>query len=182
MPIAKKVRDLIVPIEEYAVAAPGNTLREAVPTLRKLYCEIEYGKCTEAGHRSILVLDHDGTLVGILDFKSILTVLIPEIAGGITAKLEALGVSMTFAQAGAADLDEARLGFRARVIKNAETKVEDVMLKIRGTINADADLMEALKLMYKNKITVIPVYEGDRVIGVLRESDLFLAVAEILME
>ena len=120
--------------------------------------------------------------MGILDFKSILAVLIPEIAGGLTAKLEALGVSVAFAQAGSANLDEARMGFRARVIKNAETKVGDVMLKIRGVIKADASLMEALKTICKNKITVVPVYEGDRLVGVLRDSDLFLAVADVLME
>ena len=42
--------------------------------------------------------------------------------------------------------------------------------------------MEALKTIYKNKITVVPVYEGDRLVGVLRDSDLFLAVADVLME
>jgi CBS domain-containing protein len=182
MPITKKVRDLLVPISEYAVTTMDKPLREAVPALRKLYCQVEDGKCTEAGHRTILVLDNAGKLVGILDFKSILKVLIPEIAGGLTAKLEALGVSIAFAQAGTADLDEARLSFRARVLKNAETQVGEIMLKIRGTIQADADLMEALKLIYANKITVLPVYDGDKIIGVLRDSDLFLTVADILME
>jgi len=182
MPITKKARDLLVPISEYAVTTVDKPLKEAVPALRKLYCQVEDGKCTEAGHRTILVLDHAGNLVGILDFKSILKVLIPEIAGGLTAKLEALGVSIAFAQAGTADLDEARLSFRARVLKNAETQVGEIMLKIRGTIQADADLMEALKLIYTNKITVLPVYDDDRLIGVLRDSDLFLTVADILME
>ena len=182
MPITKKARDLLVPISDYAVTTMDKPLKEAVPELRKLYCQVEDGKCTEAGHRSILVLDHSGNLVGILDFKSILKVLIPEIAGGLTAKLEALGVSIAFAQAGTADLDEARLSFRARVLKNAETRVGEIMLKIQGTIQADADLMEALKLIYANKITVLPVYDGERLIGVLRDSDLFLTVADILME
>jgi len=182
MPITKSVRDLLVPLAEYAVTTPEKTLAEAVPTLRKLYCLVEDGKCTEAGHRNILVLDRSGTLVGILDFRSILRILMPEIAGGLTEKLEALGISIAFAQAGTADLDEARLSFRARVIKNAETKVSDVMLKIRGTIDVEADLMEALTLLYKNKISVIPVYESGKVVGVLRESDLFLNVAEILSE
>jgi len=182
MPINMKVRDLMVPISDYAVTVADKTLRDAVPALRKLYCEVEWGKCTEAGHRTILVLDETGALVGILDFKSILAVLIPEIAGGLTAKLEALGVSIAFAQANTSNLDEAKLSFRARVIKNAETKVRDVMLRIRGTITADADLLEGLKTIYRNKITVLPVYDGDRLVGVLRDSDLFLAVADVLME
>jgi CBS domain-containing protein len=182
MPVRKKVKDILIPLSEYAVTNPEKPLREAVRALRKIYCEVEYGKCTEAGHRTILVLDDSGNLVGILDFKSILRVLIPEIAGGLTARLEALGVSIAFAQADSANLDEARLGFRARVIKNAETKVKDAMLKIRGTISADAGLMDALKLIYNNKITVLPVYEGNKIIGVVRDSDLFLTMAEILME
>jgi CBS domain-containing protein len=128
------------------------------------------------------VVDASGELVGIMDFKTILRVLIPEIAGGLSARLEALGVSIAFAQADTADLDELRLSFRARVIKNAETKIRDMMLKVRGTIDANADLIEALKLMYRNKITVLPVYDDGKLIGVLRESDLFLCVADILME
>ncbi len=182
MPITMKVRDLLVPLSEYAVTTVDKPLKEAAPTLRRIYCQVEDGKCTEAGHRTILVLDNSGRLVGILDFKSILKVLIPEIAGGITARLEALGVSIAFAQADTPDLDEARISFRARVLKNAETRVGDVMLKIKGTISADADLLEALKMIYNNKITVLPVYEGEKLVGVLRDSDLFLVVADILME
>lgn len=182
MPIATQARDLMVPIANYAVTTVDKTLKEAIPALRHLYCEVEWGKCTEAGHRTILVLDADGKLAGILDFKSILAVLIPEIAGGLTARLEALGVSIAFAQADSPDLDEARLSFRARVLKNSETRVKDVMLKIRGTVQADASLLDALKAIYANKITVLPVYQGDELVGVLRDSDLFLLVADILMQ
>jgi CBS domain-containing protein len=182
MPITKKVRDLLVPLNEYATTSADKTLRQAIPVLRRLYCQVEEGKCTQAGHRNILVLDPAGNLVGILSFRSILQVLVPEIAGGITARLEALGVSIAFAQADSSNLDEAAAGFRARVIRNGDAKVREVMLKVRGTIQADADLMEALKLMHANRITVLPVYEEHKLVGVVRESDLFLTVADILME
>lgn len=182
MPITKKVRDFIVPLEEYATTSVDATLREAIPALRKLYCQVQEGTCTQAGHRNILVLGHTSELVGILGFRSILKVLIPEIAGGLTDKLEAFGVSLAFAQADSPDLDEARASFRARVLRNSDTKVRDVMLKVKGTIGADADLIDALKLLYQNRITMLPVYEGTKLVGVVRESDLFLAVADILME
>lgn len=180
MPIAKKVRDLLVPLSEYASASVDDSLRQAVPKLRKLYCQIEEGRCTQAGHRNILILNQSQELVGILSFKSIIEALVPEIAGGIATRLESAEISIAFAQADALDLDEARASFRARVIRNAETKVKDIMLKVRGTIQADADLMDAIKLMYRNKITVLPVYEDKELIGVVRESDLFLAVADVL--
>jgi CBS domain-containing protein len=182
MPLTRKVREITIPLSEYAVTRIDHTLKQAVPALRRLYCQVEDGKCTEAGHRTILVLDQAGALVGVLDFRSILKVLIPEVAGGLTARLAALEVSIAFAQAGATELDEANASFRARVIKNADTKVRDVMLKVRGTISADADIVEALRLLLSNRITMIPVYDGEQLIGVVRDSDLFLFVAEILAE
>ncbi len=182
MLLKRKIKDRMIPIENYPRVSPDATLREAALSLRASYCELETGMCTEAGPRTGMVVDDNGKLLGILNFNSFLDTLIPEIAGGLSAKLSALGVSIAFAQADAAALDESRIGFRARVIKNAETKVRDIMLKIRGTIDADAHLLDGLKKMYRKKIVVLPVYEGDKLVGVLRDTDFFLAVADILEE
>jgi CBS domain-containing protein len=170
----------MIPIENYPTISPDATLREAALSLRTSFCELDSGMCTEAGPRTVLVVDENGKLIGILDFKSFLETMIPEIAGGLSARLSAIGVSIAFAQADAEALDESRLGFQARVIKNAEVKVRDIMLKIRGTIDADARLMDALKKMYRKKIIVLPVYDGDNLVGVLRDADLFLAVTDVL--
>jgi CBS domain-containing protein len=182
MPLKRKVKDRMIPIENYSTIGPDATLREAALSLRTSYCELETGMCTEIGPRTVMVVDDNGKLVGILDFNSFLVTLIPEIAGGLSAKLEALGVSIAFAQADAASLDEARLGFKARVIKNADTKVHDIMMKTRGTIDVGDSLMAGLKKMFRNKLIVLPVYEGDKLVGVLRDTDFFLAVADILEE
>lgn len=175
-----KVRDRMIPLENYPTVDPDSTLEEAALSLRTSYCELDGGICTEAGPRTVLVVDKNQKLVGIMDFGSFLKVLIPEVAGGLTQKLEAIGVSIAFAQADAPDLDEARLGFRARVRKNAKDKVHDIMLKIRGTIDVDDSLMDALKKVFRKKITILPVYDGDKLVGVIRDADLFLAVTDYL--
>lgn len=180
MLLKMKIKDRMIPIENYPTVSPNATLREAALSLRTSFCELDSGMCTEAGPRTVLVVDEKDKLIGILDFNSFLETMIPEIAGGLSAKLSALGISIAFAQADAAALDESRIGFRARVIKNAETKVRDIMLKIRGTIDADAHLLDGLKKMYRKKITVLPVYEGDKLVGVLRDADLYLAVTDVL--
>jgi CBS domain-containing protein len=180
MLLKQKIKDRMIPIENYSTVKPDATLKDAAQSLRTSYCELDAGMCSEAGPRTVLVVDDKDKLVGILDFRSFLEVLIPEITGGLTDKLAALGVSIAFAQADAASLDETRLGFNARVIKNAQTKVRDIMLKIRGAIDADASLMDGLEKVFRNKITVLPVYEGDKLVGVLRDTDLFLAVTDIL--
>lgn len=173
----------MVPLADYATTGPDKYLKDAVLEMRKIYCEVETGECTEAGHRTSLVLDSNGKLVGIIDFRSILKTLIPELAGGFGERLSAIGVSIAFAEADAPDLDESEASFVERVLKYSETKVSDMMLKIHGKgIDADSRLIDALKTLYKLKVTVMPVYEGEELVGVVRDSDLFLATANILAE
>lgn len=179
----KHVKDLMIPLKDCAMTHVDKPLRDAASEMRTVFCEVESGKCTEAGHRTSLVLDNNDNLVGILDFHAILKVLIPEIAGSLSQKLQALGVSVAFAEGDAVHHDESNERLKARVIKNAETKVGDIMLKLRGkSATTDMTLVDALKLMYKNKVTTLPVFEGDMLVGVLRDSDLFLATAGILSE
>ena len=175
-----KVKDRMIHVNNYPTVTKDSTLREAALALRSSFCELETGMCTEAGPRTVLVIDEKENLVGILDFRSFLRTLIPEIAGGLSEKLTSLGVSMTFAEADAWSLDESKVDFNARVLKNAETKVSDIMLKIRGTIEADDSLMDALKMIFRKKITVLPVCDGEKLVGVLRDTDLFLEVTDIL--
>jgi CBS domain-containing protein len=176
----QKIKDWMIPIQNYAIVSQDVTLRDAALSLKTSYCELDGGMCSEAGPRTVLVVDKADKLVGIIDFESFLKVLIPEIAGGLSGKLAAMGVSLTYAEADASSMDESLQGLNARVIKNSEAKVRDFMLKVRGTIDADDSVMDGLKKMFKNKITVIPVYEKNQLVGVLRDTDLFLAVTEIL--
>jgi len=180
--VTRKVVDIMVPLKDYAVVREDEPLKEAIAMLRRVYCEVESGSCTEAGHRAILVLGANDELVGVMDFRCIQRVLIPEVAGSLTERLQSLGVSIAYAEADAQDLDEARASFRARVLKNAETLVKDVMFKPKGVIHAEDDLLTALKRMHQNRIVVLPVYDNGKLVGVLRDSDLFLSVASTFME
>jgi CBS domain-containing protein len=182
MPFQKTVKDIMIPLERYPAVHPDATLKEAVQLLRISYCTLNTGYCAETGPRTLLVVDAGHNLVGILDFRAILRVLIPEVTGGLTAKLESIGVSIAYAEVEAESLDEARAQIVARVTQNAQTRVGDVMRKVRGTIQADAGLMEALKLLFKNKITKIPVFEGSKLIGIVRDTDLFLEMADLMMK
>jgi hypothetical protein len=56
------------------------------------------------------------------------------------------------------------------------------MLKTRGSAQADSDLLDAIKVKCSNKLTVLPVYDGEKLVGVLRDVDVFLAIAQILRQ
>jgi len=59
-------------------------------------------------------------------------------------------------------------------------KVKDIMLKVKGTIDADASLEEGLRTIVQNKISVLPVYDGDKAVGLIRDTDIFLAITDKL--
>jgi Mg/Co/Ni transporter MgtE len=178
MPLRKKVRQIMIPLDKYAVIGPEATLHEAVSVLRRSYCQVETGLCTEMGPRKVLVVDTAGELMGILNFRSILRVLVPEAAGGLTEKLEALEVSVVFAEAGV-DLPPDEL--KARIWRNAQVKVKDVMFKSRAHVEAEASILDALKLIFEKKVIVLPVYDKGQLIGLVRDADLFLAVADTIV-
>ncbi len=182
MRITQKIKEMMIPLGDTAIVTADAPLKEAVPALRKLYCEVEEGKCTEAGFRTILVSDRNRQIIGILDFQSVIRVLIPEIAGSFPAKVRAVWEALGAVDTKSRSLDAAKLGLEARIIKNAEKPVSDVMLKIRGTISADSDVLEALMVLSDNKASVLPVYDGDQLVGVVRDSDLFLKIADMLQD
>jgi len=181
MILRKKVKDDMIPIDKYAVIDPDATLAQAVVSLRGSYCSVETGFCTETGPRAILVVDSTGTLVGVIDFKTLLKVLIPEVHGKLSARLEALGVSIAFAEAGSGELDEIHDSLAARVRKNAQVKAKEIMLKNVAHTNVDDMLLDAMKLMFRKKLIMLPVYDDSKLVGVVRDADLFLTVADILI-
>ena len=70
-----RVKDLMVPISEYATVAVGSTLSEAVVALEKAqeeYCQTQYS------HRAVLVLDKNKQVVGKLSQLDFLRSLEPK--------------------------------------------------------------------------------------------------------
>ncbi len=181
MGISEKIADIMIPLDEAAIVTVDTPLKDVIQVLRRLYCEVEEGKCTEAGFRSVLVLDEDRQVVGIVDFQCILEVLVPEITGNFPAKVHALWDTLGTVSKSHSSKDS-RLALRARIMKNAEKRVGDVMLRIKANIMIDADVLEALMVLCQNKISMLPVYDGKQPVGVVRDSDLFLRIAAMVHE
>lgn len=171
MGISQKIRDIMIPLDEAAIVTADAPLKDVIQVLRKLCCQVEEGKCTEAGFRAVLVLDEDRQAVGIVDFECILEILVPEITGNFPAKVHALWDALGTVSK-SHSLEDPKLALRARIMKNAEKRVGDVMLRIKATIMIDADVLEAPMVLCQNKISILPVYEGDQLMGVVRDSDL----------
>jgi len=56
--------------------------------------------------------------------------------------------------------------------------VRQLMTKDPKTISLTAPLIDAARLMLKHRISALPVLDGDEVMGIITESDIFRAFVE----
>jgi acetoin utilization protein AcuB len=62
----------------------------------------------------------------------------------------------------------------------SKLKVEKVMSRDVITVAADAPLEEAARIMIDNKIGGLPVMEGQKLVGIITETDIFKVLLEML--
>jgi acetoin utilization protein AcuB len=60
--------------------------------------------------------------------------------------------------------------------------VAEVMTRGVVTVRPSAEIREAARLMHERKIGALPVVDGDRVVGLLTESDVLRALQSVLTE
>jgi CBS domain-containing protein len=100
--------------------------------------------------RHILVIDEDGALRGVLSQRDIFH-------GGL---MRALG-----------------FGTRAREQALDRLRAKEAMTSDPVTTTADTEISAAARLMVERKIGCLPVRDGDRLVGIVTESDFARIVA-----
>ena len=164
MPYEKKVKDIMIPIADYSSVSVNNTVKEAIAVLQKSFCNLDTGECH--GHRSVLVFDDKNRLVGLLNFRALLLAIEPrflKMEGGPNLFKEGF--------------------FTERSKEEAEKKVKDIMQPLELiTINIDDSLLKAVHLMLKHKLGTLPVLEGDMVVGMIRNNEVFNEIAKTVTE
>lgn len=160
MPVTRRVRDIMVPIEEYPVVSEDTMVLEAIKTLRESF-HLKDG--TWYGFQSLIVLNKKEELVGILTLKSLLLAL--QMREFVEHILKGDPTALFF---------EPKLGGDLRI------NVSKIMRPFNMNVQEEATIMEALLIIIKNNINSLPVLSGTRPVGVLRTIDLFWFVGELL--
>ncbi len=62
----------------------------------------------------------------------------------------------------------------------SKLKVEEIMAKNVTTITLDASLEEAARIMADCKISGLPVMDGDRLVGIITETDVFKTILTMM--
>ncbi|MBT8372278.1 MAG: CBS domain-containing protein [Deltaproteobacteria bacterium] len=176
------VKELMVPLEAYATVSRQATLREAVLALEKAQMTLAPSQHL---HRAILVLDESGKVVSKIIMKDILVALEPNYG-----KVEGMGVLE-------------RSGFSPDLIKDmlesnalwaeplqffaeraARLMVSDfIHAPSEGEyIDENATLGEATHQLVVQPYHSLLVTSGDEVVGILRLSDVFAKICDIIKD
>ena len=176
------VKDLMVPLSEYATVPEGSTLFDAVLALEKAQEEFDH---TKYKHRGILILDKQKRVVGKLSHLHALRALEPADDGGQSfQELDQFGFSAQYIR----NLKKMRRRQAAPLTdlckKAAELKVEDFMhIAVEDEfIDHEATLDMAIHQLVQGNLLSLLVTRDGNTIGILRLADVFAAVYHTLKE
>lgn len=72
------------------------------------------------------------------------------------------------------------LGLQEHSVRRAATKLGDIMTRGVRTVAPDDPLERAARMMLDHEVAGLPVLDQDRVVGIITESDIFLAFTRIM--
>jgi len=176
------VKELMVPLSEYATVPKGSTLFEAVLALEKAQEEFDH---TKYKHRGILILDKKKRVIGKLGQLDVLRALEPkEDDPGEIYDLKQFGFSSRFVHKLRKQRRLKATPLKDLCSKASRLKVEEFMqTPSEGEIiEQEASLeMAVMQLVTGHHISLL-VTRGKKIIGVLRLTDAFAAVFHTMKE
>ncbi len=176
------VKDLMVPLSEYATVPEGSTLYEAVQALEKAREEYAHNRYN---HRAVLILDSKGRVIGKLSQLDVLRGLEPS-----SEEMDQIE-------------DIARYGFSYKFInslrdqrrlergivegidkKAANLRVEDFMqAPSEGEyVEESTSLDTAIHQLVTGTHLSLLVTRGKEIVGILRMSDIFAAIVRAMKQ
>ena len=172
------VKDLMVPLKEYATVSREATLREAIRELEKAQMAFEP---MQYRHRAILVLDKNGNVLGKLTMKDILLTLEPNYG-----KLE--GMEVLTRSGYSVDLIKSMLEKNALWLEPLQFICERAThLKVRDFVKPPVDnehvdenatLGEAIHQLIVYPYQSLLVTRHKKAVGILRLSDVFATICD----
>ena len=184
----QKVKDLMVPLAEYATVPETATLLEAVKALKK--AQAAFGKQRDR-HRAILVIDANNHIVGKLSQHDVLEALEPNYKEmrnqSEDGAIHRLGLSDAFFQKTLEQYHLWENALEGLCRKAIDLKVKRVMYTPdKGEfVKQSATMDEAIhRLIIGRHHSLLVTADRDprEIVGVLRLSDVFEVVGDSMLE
>jgi CBS domain-containing protein len=176
------VKDLMVPISEYATVTVGTSLIDAIQTLeraQKIYTTSKYQ------HRAVLVLDENDRVVGKISQLRALKAIQPDFKSN--AEIEQLK-EFNFSDAYITQLRDlyrshGKITSSDSLRQSAAKKVEEFMQTPSAGeyVAEECSLDTAIHRLVAGTHLSLLVTRNDKIVGILRISDVFAAVFQKMM-
>jgi len=163
---AKKVKELMIPLEDYPHIPYWFTLRQAMAIVREAAIKFE----GSFEPRAVLVFDEKYQLLGLLTMRDIIKGLEPRFLKETELIKTDPSLTVLFGEL-----------FGPNLEVQSQKPVSEVMSPIKVVADAQDNFVKALYLMIKADVGLMPVTESGKVIGILRLSDLFNEVSRIVL-
>jgi len=157
MEAAKNIKHLVIPLTDYPHMPYWGTLREAIVQLNVAY---------ETEHHTVLVFDEAYKLVGMLLQKDILKGLQPKFAQHYQEGIPIFWDDL----------------LKSATQKQLDRPVKEFMSEITATIDVSDSVLKASHIMVDKDIYLLPVMEGNKLIGVVRMGDLFHEITNAVLK
>lgn len=151
------IAELMVPVDSYCKVYEHDPLPTVVEAIRRTLSQPVLGRESERGHRTVLVFDGEEQFVGVIRLEDVIRQVVPPFlrtpyasffTGMFLAELKVMG------HRSAADL-----------------------VAPPCSVERDAPLMEAAYLLSSQRLINLPVVDNGRLVGILRDKDVFLEMA-----
>jgi len=178
------VNELMVPLSEYATVSEDATLYDAVLALEKAQENFE-DKHTRYRHRAVLILDKKGQVIGKISQMDLLKALEPKYQSMIEGRgPQRFGFTKQFMKSMLQEYNLFADPLEDICRKAGEKNVKEFMYNPgEGEyVTENAPLREAIHQLIMGHHQSLLVTRDDKIVGILRLTDVFAAVFHKMKE
>jgi len=175
----RQVKDLMIPLHEYALVSSDATLQDAIRILREAH--VRRPSNDRLPPRAVLVADADNRVIGQVEMLDILKALEPKysLLGDISS-LSRAGVSDELISSVTDNLSfwQGDMSDACRRVRTM--KISEIMHPLKESIDENASLTDGIhKIVMWHTMRILVSRKGE-IVGVLRLADLFGAAADCI--
>ena len=167
------VGSAMIPLSAYTTIDEHATIAESIQELKASFVTLPTSDLImETGHRSILVMDKNSQIQGILTIRDLLKQILP---GYLTSTKPSTADSIQYSPMFWRGM------FTSAVEQIGTLTISELMSPVPISIDAESTLMEAAWIMVDHNQRRLIVTEDGKPTGVIREQDLFFEMGKHLI-
>lgn len=166
----KKIRDIMVPLDNFLIVSPSDSFKNAVTTLKKA---IGSAGATGTDQTTLLVYENNA-LIGLISSRDLIKAIEPQFLKGNTYRGWAVGNEWQIPV-----FWEGLFTERTQEALDNKT-VRDILRPVPYVIDADDPIIKAVYGMTRYMVNILPVTEDGRTIGMIGSQEVFHEISNLV--